>query len=70
MKMKKGMRALKMQSKNLLNMNMVVNYLNFVFHNEVKTKSKCKVLNLDFQFLRNRKWHFGYPDFLHRDNSF
>ena len=33
------MKALKIQSKNLLNMKMVVNYLNFVFHIKVKTKS-------------------------------
>ena len=33
------MNALKIQSKNLLNMKMVVNYLNFVFHIKVKTKS-------------------------------
>ena len=32
----KRMRALKMQSKNLLNVKIVVNYLNFVFHTELK----------------------------------
>ena len=35
----KRMRVLKIQSKTLLNMIMVVKYLNFVFHIEVKTKS-------------------------------
>ena len=38
----KRMRALKIQSKSLLNMKLVVIYLNFVFHIEVKTKSKYK----------------------------
>ena len=33
------MRLLKIQSKTLLNMKMVVKCLNFVFNNEVKTKS-------------------------------
>ena len=36
---KRMMPSLKIQSKNLLNIKMVVNYLNFVFHIEVKTKS-------------------------------
>ena len=40
MKNKKRMRPLKVQSKNLLSMKIVVNFLNFVFHIEVKTKSK------------------------------
>ena len=43
-------------------MKIVVNYLNFVFHIEVKTKSNKKFLNFVFQFLKNRKWHFGYTD--------
>ena len=58
----KRMRALKIQSKNLLNMKMVVNYLNFVFRIEVKTKSKYRILNFVFQFIKNTKWHFGYTD--------
>ena len=33
----KRMEALKIQSKNLLNMKIAVNYLNFIFHIEVKT---------------------------------
>ena len=36
----KQMKALKIQTKNLLNMKMVRNYLNFVFRIEVKTKFK------------------------------
>ena len=36
------MRALEIQSKNLLNMKMVVNYLNSVLYIEVKTKYKFK----------------------------
>ena len=54
----KQMIALKIQSKNLLNMKMVDKYLNFVFHIEVKTKSKYKILNFVFQFIKNTKWHF------------
>ena len=54
----KRVRTLKIQSKNLLNMKMVVKYLNFVFHIEVKTKSKCKVLSFAFQFIKNTRWHF------------
>ena len=60
----KRMRVLKIQSKTLLNMKMVVQYLNFVFHIEVKTKSNYKILNFVFQFLKNMKWHFGYTDCL------
>ena len=60
----KRMRVLKIQSKALLNMIMVVKYLNFVFHIEVKTKSNYKILNFVFQFLKNMKWHFGYTDSL------
>ena len=58
----KRMTALKIQSKNLLNMKMEVNYLHFVFHIQVKTKSEYKILNFVFQFIKNTKWHFGYTD--------
>ena len=58
---------LKIRSKTLLNMKMVVKYLNFVFHIEVKTKSNYKIFNFQFkifvfQFINNTKWHFGYTD--------
>ena len=56
------MRALKSQSKILLNMNIVVNYLNFVFNIEVKAKSKYKILNFGFQFIKKTQWHFVYTD--------
>ena len=46
------MRA-KVQSKSLLNMKMIVNY--FVFHIEVKAKSKYKILNFIFGFIKNVK---------------
>ena len=59
---KKRMKVLKIQTKNLLNMKMTVNYLNFVFRIEVKTKSKYRILNFVFQFIKNTKWHFGYTD--------
>ena len=49
------MKALKIQSKNLLNMKMVDNYLNFIFCTEVKTKSKYRILNFVFQFIKNMK---------------
>ena len=42
-------------SKNLLDMKMVVNYLNFVLHLELKTKSRYKILNFVFQFVKNTK---------------
>ena len=41
---------------------MVVNYLNFVFHIEVKTKSKYKSLSFVFQIIKNTKWNFRYTD--------
>ena len=47
--------ALKIQSKNLLIMKIVINYLNFAFHTEVMTKSKYKVLIFVFQFIKNAK---------------
>ena len=59
----KRMKVLKIQRKNLLNMKMVVSYLNFVFFIEVKTKSRYRILNFVFQFTKNTKWHFGYTDF-------
>ena len=58
----KRMKVLKIQRKNLLNMKMVVNFLNFIFLNEVKSKSKYRILNFVFQFIKNTKWHFGYTD--------
>ena len=56
------MRVLKIQSKILLNMKMLVKYLNFAFHIEIKTKSNNKILNFVFQFIKNTKLHFGYTD--------
>ena len=50
------------ETKNLLNMEMTVNYLNFVLRIEVQTKSKYRILNFVFQFIKNTKWHFGYTD--------
>ena len=35
-------------------MKMVVKYLNFVFHIEVKSKSNYKILNFVFQFIKTR----------------
>ena len=49
----KQMRVLKILSKNFSNIIMVVKYLNFVFHIEVKTKSNYKILNFVFQFIKN-----------------
>ena len=54
------MKVLKIQRMNLLNMKMVVNFLNFIFLNE--GKSKYRILNFVFQFIENTKWHFGYTD--------
>ena len=36
----------------------LVNYLNFVFYTEVKTKSKYKTLNFLFQYIKNTKWQY------------
>ena len=52
------MKLLKIQRKNLLNMKMVVSYLNFVFHIEIKAKSKYRGLYFVFKFTKNTKWHF------------
>ena len=56
----KRMRVLRIQSTTLLNIKMVVKYLNLVFHIEVKTKSNYKILNFVFQFIKNMRWHLGY----------
>ena len=58
----KRIKILKIQRKNQLIMKMVVNYLNFVFLIEVKSKSKYRTLNFVFQYTQNAKWHFGYKD--------
>ena len=58
MKFKNEQRALKIPNKNSLNKNIALNYLNFIFHIDVKTKSKNKILNCDFQFTKNTKQHF------------
>ena len=44
-------------------MKIVVNYLNVVFHIEVKTKFNDKFWNFVFQFIKNTKWHFGNTDY-------
>ena len=62
------MKILKTQRKNLLNMKIVVNYLNFVFLVEVKSKSKYRILNFVFQYIQNTKWHFRYTDSLANGN--
>ena len=41
----KLIRVLKIQSKTLLNMKMVIKYLNFLLHTDIKTKSNYKILN-------------------------
>ena len=43
-------------------MKMVVSYLNFVFFIKVKAKSKYRILDFVFQFIKKTKWHFGYTD--------
>ena len=49
------MKVLKIQTKNLLNMKITVNYLNFIFRIEVKTKSKHRILNFIFQFINKHE---------------
>ena len=51
----KRMKVLKIQTKNLLSMKMTVNYLNLVIRVEVKTKSKYRILNFAFQFIKKTK---------------
>ena len=58
----KRMKVLKSQTNSLLKLKMVINSLNFVFRIEVKTKSKYNILNIVLQFIKNKKWHFGYTD--------
>ena len=55
----KRMKALKIQSKNLLTLKIVVNYLNFVFLIEVKTKSKYRILNSFFNLSKKRNGTLG-----------
>ena len=57
------MRALKIQNKNLLNMKIIVNYLNFIFHIVVKTKSMYKILNFMIQFIKTRSSNSGTETF-------
>ena len=56
------MRTLKTQSEDLFNLQMVVSYLNFVFHIKLKVKSKYKILNFVFQFIKNTMalWVHGF----------
>ena len=56
------MRELKISYKNLLNMKTVLNYLNFVFYTELKIKSKNKISDFVFHFIKNTKWHLGCTD--------
>ena len=58
----KRITVLKIQRKDLLNMKMIVSYLNFVFFIEVKEKSNYRILNFAFRFIKKTKWHFGYTD--------
>ena len=55
----KRMKVLKIQRKNLLNMKMVVSYLNFVFFIEVKAKFKYRILNFVFQFIKTQNSTLG-----------
>ena len=53
------MRELKIQSKDLLTMKIVPNYLNFVFNIVVKTKSNHKILNFVFNLSKTRNGTLG-----------
>ena len=53
------MKVLTIQRKNLLNMKMVVSYLNFVFFIEVKAKSMYRFFNFVFQFIKKRNGTLG-----------
>ena len=57
------MKALKIQGKNLLNMKMVVNYLNFVFLIKVKAKSKYRISEFRFSIYEKHEmalWAHGF----------
>ena len=58
------MKVLKIQSKNLLNMKMVVSYLNFVFFIEVKSKYKYRILNFVFHLSKSQNGTLGTWIFL------
>ena len=62
MKMKNEWEHWKFKVKIYFDMKIVVNYSNFVFQIEVKSKSNDKYSNSVFQFIKNTKWHFGYTD--------
>ena len=47
-------KVLKIQRKNLLNIKMVVSYYNFVPFFKVKAKSKYRILNFVFQFIKKK----------------
>ena len=55
----KRIKVLKIQRKDLLNMKMVVSYLIFVFFIEVKAKSKYRILNFVFQFIKKTEMAHG-----------
>ena len=57
------MKVLKIQTKNLLNIKMKVNYLDFVFRIEVRTKSKYRILNFRFSIYQKHEmvlWIHGF----------
>ena len=60
----KRIKILKIQRKNLLNVKMVVSYLNFVFFIKVKSNSKYWILNFAFQFIKKKPemaiWVHGF----------
>ena len=49
-------------------MKMVIDYLNFTFHIEVKAKSNNKILNFIVQFYENPKWHSAFTDSIFHPN--
>ena len=59
----KRMKVLKIQRKNLLNMKMVVNYLNFVFLIDAKAKSKYRIFEFRFSVYQKDEmalWVHGF----------
>ena len=49
------MKVLKIQRKNLLNMKIIVSYLNFVFLIEVKAKSKSRISEFRFSIYQKHE---------------
>ena len=60
----KRIKVSKIQRNNLLHMKMVVSYLNFVFFIKLKVKSKHRILNFVFQFIKKHEMTLWVHEFI------